>query len=106
MNLLGGAFDESQHLCVRQTELGCKDWDGLTLLNKQEMLHYSERVEGYPIYYLVEELHGKPVPYSKTIEKEKEYKKIHDELYNKGCDAAMGTWSPAKKEVSLRGICV
>lgn len=103
MNLLGNVFNVDEHLQIRQTGIGRKDWDGVTMLSDEDALKNSEDVPAFPIYFMVKDLQNVKIPYTKVIEKQSEYDELQKTSNALGRKIAEQTWEKGKP-MHLEGL--
>lgn len=102
-NLLGGLFDVSEHLNIKQTGEGKLEWDGLHVLTDEKILECSEIAEGEAIFFEVKDLHLKEIPYCKKFAKKKDYDETVIKAASLGNEAAFSAWVSCDEEVNIKG---
>lgn len=74
MSLLGGGFKGEKHICYRQKNTGAKEWDGVTLLNDEEICDgYDFIPDAFPIYFSLKEIHKVRIPYKRQFDKQDDF---------------------------------
>lgn len=77
MSLLGGGFKGEKHICYRQKNTGAKEWDGVTILNDEEIRDcYDFIPDACPIYFSLKEIHKVRIPYKRQFDKQRDFNNV------------------------------